>query len=57
MGSAKERWVEAQLKDPKNWITRKCVVCDTPVKLNTVLDRNRADPKEPFICNECLNKD
>lgn len=57
MGRAKEKWAEGQEKDPKHWITRKCAVCGTPVKLNTVLDSRRADPKEPFTCNECLNKD
>jgi len=57
MGRAKEKWAAAQVKDSKNWITRKCAVFGTPVKLNTVLDSRRADPKEPFTCNECLNKD
>ena len=56
MGQAKKELMEEQLKNSKNWITRKCIICEKPVKMNTVLDSQRADPKEPFTCPECLNK-
>lgn len=57
MGQAKEKWIEAQLKDTTKWITRKCAVCNKPVKINVILDRKDADLKEQFTCKECLNKD
>jgi hypothetical protein len=56
MSQIKDRIIEEAESNPDNWITRKCVVCNTPVKLNIKLDA-RADPKESFTCNECLNKD
>ena len=57
MGTTKDKYIEAQSKDPKNWITRKCVICETPVKINKALDGRLADWSEPFTCKKCLNKE
>jgi hypothetical protein len=57
MSNIKDQWIEAAENDPDNWITRKCTVCNTPVKINVKLEPASADWNEPFTCTECLNKD
>jgi hypothetical protein len=57
MSDIKDKIIEAAENDPDNWITRKCVVCNTAVRINFKLDPASADPDEPFTCSECLNKD
>lgn len=57
MGQAKEKLMEEQLKNSKNWITRKCIQCGEDVKINIVLDPSHADPTEPCICQKCRDKD
>jgi len=56
MGKSKEKYIEELNKDPKNWITKKCVICGTPHKINTALDVTPTDEREPFTCSKCLKK-
>lgn len=57
MSDIKDRMIEAAVNDPANWITRKCAVCNDPVKINVVLTPGLADLEEPCICPRCLNKE
>ncbi len=54
---SEDEQIELALKDPKNWITRKCCICGEAVRINKILDRTMADPKEPFTCKRCLSKE
>lgn len=54
---SEDEQIEFALKDPRNWITRKCCICGEPVRINKILDRIIADPKEPFTCKKCLFKE
>ena len=54
MGLSKQRRIEEETTNPKNWITRECVVCRTPINLNTAFEGRLADPNEPFTCDRCL---
>jgi hypothetical protein len=55
MPFSKQRRIEEERTNPKNWITRECVVCGTAIKLNTVFEGRLADPNEPFTCDSCAD--
>jgi len=53
---SKDEFIDSLLKDPSNWITRKCCICEEPEKMNKILD-SRADLNNPYTCIKCLNKE